>query len=128
MGVDSVTGASVAALGFKGEPKRKLRFGVSQGARTVTPNELASRRGTGMAAGVTLGGSYAPGDGYIDAPRNVLAYTAALTAHRVDVREHCAFTGLRFSGGRVVAGLLARVGAQQVVHEDQVFREARVRV
>ena len=59
-------------------------------------------RNTGMAPGVTLGASYAPGDGYIDAPRNVLAYTAALTAHRVDVRERCAFTGLRTTGGRVV--------------------------
>jgi sarcosine oxidase, subunit beta len=59
-------------------------------------------RNTGMAPGVTLGASYAPGDGYIDAPRNVLAYTAALTAHGVDVREHCTFTGLRTAGGRVV--------------------------
>jgi sarcosine oxidase subunit beta len=59
-------------------------------------------RDTGLAPGVTLGGSYAPGDGYINAPRNVLAYTAALTAHRVDIREHCAFTGLRVSDGRVV--------------------------
>lgn len=59
-------------------------------------------RDTGMAPGVTLGGSYAPGDGYINAPRNVLAYTAALTAHGVDVRERCAFTGLRVTGGRVV--------------------------
>jgi sarcosine oxidase subunit beta len=58
--------------------------------------------GTGLAPGVTLGASYAPGDGYIDAPRNVLAYTAALTAHRVQVRERCAFTGLRTAGGRVV--------------------------
>ncbi len=49
-----------------------------------------------------MGASYAPGDGYIDAPRNVLAYTAALVAHGVDVRERCAFTGLRTSGGRVV--------------------------
>ncbi len=57
---------------------------------------------TGIAPGATLGASYAPGDGYIDAPRNVLAYTAALTAHRVDVRERCAFTGLRTEGGRVV--------------------------
>src|SRR6187455_526874 len=40
-------------------------------------------RTTGLARGVTLGASYAPGDGYIDAPRNVLAYTAALIAHRV---------------------------------------------
>src|SRR6476469_5637883 len=59
-------------------------------------------RRTGLAQGATLGASYAPGDGYIDAPRNVLAYTAALTAHGVDVRERCAFTGLRTSGGRVV--------------------------
>jgi glycine/D-amino acid oxidase-like deaminating enzyme len=57
---------------------------------------------TGMAQGATLGASYAPGDGYIDAPRNVLAYTAALTAHKVDVRERCKFTGLRTEGGRVV--------------------------
>jgi sarcosine oxidase, subunit beta len=59
-------------------------------------------RNTGMAPGVTLGASYAPGDGYIDAPRNVLAYTAALTAYGVDVRERCKFTGLRTQGGRVV--------------------------
>ena len=37
-----VASAAVAALSFRGEPKRKLRFGVSQGARTVTPPELAS--------------------------------------------------------------------------------------
>jgi glycine/D-amino acid oxidase-like deaminating enzyme len=59
-------------------------------------------RQTGLASGATLGASYAPGDGYIDAPRNVLAYTAALTAHGVDVRERCMFTGLRTAGGRVV--------------------------
>ncbi|BBX01055.1 sarcosine oxidase subunit beta [Mycolicibacterium moriokaense] len=59
-------------------------------------------RDTGLAPGVTLGASYAPGDGYIDAPRNVLAYTAALTACGVEVRERCSFTGLRTAGGRVV--------------------------
>jgi sarcosine oxidase subunit beta len=59
-------------------------------------------RQTGLAPGATLGASYAPGDGYIDAPRNVLAYTAALTAHGVAVRERCTFTGLRTAGGRVV--------------------------
>lgn len=67
----------------------------------LSSEELDSR-GTGLAPGSTMGASYAPGDGYIDAPRNVLAYTAALTAHGVDVRERCAFTGLRTSGGRVV--------------------------
>ncbi len=59
-------------------------------------------RDTGMAPGVTLGGSYAPGDGYINAPRNVLAYAAALTAHNVVVRERCAFTGLRVANGHVI--------------------------
>jgi sarcosine oxidase subunit beta len=59
-------------------------------------------RQTGLAPGATLGASYAPGDGYIDAPRNVLAYTAALTACGVDVRERCTFTGLRTASGRVV--------------------------
>jgi sarcosine oxidase subunit beta len=59
-------------------------------------------RHTGLAPGVTIGASHAPGDGYIDAPRNVLAYTAALVAHGVDIRERCRFTGLRTEGGRVV--------------------------
>ena len=43
---------------------------------------------------MTMGGSYAPGDGYIDPPRNVLAYTAALFTSGVRVLEHTAFTGL----------------------------------
>jgi sarcosine oxidase subunit beta len=54
-----------------------------------------------MARGQTLGGSYAPGDGYVDPPRNVLAYTAALFTSGVRVHERTAFTGLRQSGGRV---------------------------
>jgi len=59
------------------------------------------RRATGLAPGVALGASYAAGDGYLDAPRNVLAYTAALVHLGVDVRERCAFTGLRVVDGRV---------------------------
>ncbi len=51
-----------------------------------------------MAPGSTKGGSYAPGDGYIDPPRNVLAYTAALFTAGVDVRERTAFTALTDSG------------------------------
>ncbi len=64
-------------------------------------DELDARH-TGMAKGVTMGASFAPGDGYLDAPRNVLAYTAALAVSGVDVRERCAFTGLRTGGGRVI--------------------------
>ena len=74
-------------------------------------------RGTGVASGVTMGASYAPGDGYLDASRNVLAYTAALIAHRVDVRERCAFTGLRTSSGRVtgVETAAGPIATEQVV-------------
>jgi sarcosine oxidase subunit beta len=60
------------------------------------------RRATGLAPGATRGASYAAGDGYIDAPRNVLAYTAALVALGVEVREHRSFTGLRVEGSRAV--------------------------
>ena len=38
-----------------------------------------------MAPGQTLGASYAAGDGYLDPPRNVLAYTAALFSAGVQV-------------------------------------------
>jgi sarcosine oxidase, subunit beta len=55
-----------------------------------------------MAPGQTLGASYAPGDGYIDPPRNVLAYTAALFTAGVRVCERTAFTGLAVEGGQVV--------------------------
>jgi len=74
-------------------------------------------RGTGLAPGITLGASYAAGDGFIDAPRNVLAYTAALTAYRVEVRERCSFTGLLTAGGRVtgVATSAGPIAAGHVV-------------
>jgi sarcosine oxidase subunit beta len=54
-----------------------------------------------MAPRQTWGGPYAPGDGYLDPARNVLAYTAALFSSGVEVRERTAFTGLVTSGGRV---------------------------
>jgi sarcosine oxidase, subunit beta len=67
----------------------------------LSSDDLDARH-TGLAPGATMGSSYAPGDGYIDAPRNVLAYTAALVATGVDVRERCAFTGLRTDRGKVI--------------------------
>ncbi len=54
-----------------------------------------------LAPGRTLGASYAAGDGYIDPPRNVLAYTAALFTAGVEVQERTAMTGLVVAGGRV---------------------------
>lgn len=91
------TAAEVAQAHERIALQRKLGLDVEW----WSADEIESRD-TGLASGSTLGASYAPGDGYIDAPRNVLAYTAALTVFGVDVRERCAFTGIRVSGGRVV--------------------------
>jgi sarcosine oxidase subunit beta len=57
---------------------------------------------TGMAKGACLGASYAPGDGYIEPPRNVLAYTAALVDAGVPIVERTRFSGLDVAGGKVV--------------------------
>src|SRR3954465_13790292 len=56
---------------------------------------------TGMSEGVALGASYAAEDGYIDPPRNVLAYTAALVDADVRVIEHTRFVGLDVTGDGV---------------------------
>jgi sarcosine oxidase subunit beta len=54
-----------------------------------------------MSRGRTLGSSYAPGDGFIDPPRNVLAYTSALVSSGVEVYEGRAFTGFETTGAEV---------------------------
>jgi sarcosine oxidase subunit beta len=66
----------------------------------VEPGELDAAN-PAMAPGSTRGGSFAPGDGYIDPPRNVLAYTTALFTSGVRVLERTAFTGLLRAGSRV---------------------------
>ena len=75
---------------------------LSLDVRWVGPDELDDLN-PAMAPGRTMGGSYAPGDGYIDPPRNVLAYTAAMLTAGVDVRERTAFQGLTSASGAVVA-------------------------
>ena len=96
--------------------RRRGRRRRTRGSRCSRPSGSTSggssrtsstRCNPAVAPGRTLGSSYAPGDGYIDPPRNVLAYTAALVSSGVDVREGTAFTGLRTDGGRV-AGRGAR--------------------
>ena len=55
------------------------------------------------------GGSYVATDGAIDPPRNVRAYSLAMQAAKVEIRERTAFTGLRTAptagGGRRVTGV-----------------------
>jgi len=71
-----------------------------------------------MAPGLTLGGTYHSGDGYLDPPRNVVAYAVALAHDGVHVAERTTFLGLdRDAAGRV-AGVRSSAGdiaAPQVI-------------
>ena len=71
-----------------------------------------------MRPGQTLGGTFAAGDGYIDPPRNVLAYATALSQAGVQIAERTAFTGLDTRGGRVVA---VRTAAGNIATETVIL-------
>jgi sarcosine oxidase subunit beta len=78
----------------------EMQRGVGLDVRWVEPSEFDAMN-PAVAPGRTLGSSYSASDGYIDPPRNVLAYTAALVAAGVRVRERTAFTGLLVDAGHV---------------------------
>lgn len=69
--------------------------------RWVGPDEFDDLN-PAVRPGRTLGASYAAEDGYLDPPRNVLAYTTALATSGVRVCEGAAFTGLRRAYGTVM--------------------------
>ncbi len=77
-----------------------MQRGLGLDVRWVDSDEFDAMNPT-MSPDATLGASYAPGDGYIDPPRNVLAYTAALFACGVEISEHTTFTGMSTRRGRV---------------------------
>ncbi len=66
----------------------------------VGPDEVDARN-PAMAPGRTRGASYFAGDGWIDPPRNVLAYATVLATSGVTVWERTTLTGLVTSAGRV---------------------------
>ena len=76
--------------------------------RWVDPNE-AVRLDSNLAASSIRGASYAPNDGCIDPVRNVRAYILAMQSSGVELREHCALTGLETTrsgaGSRLTAVL-----------------------
>jgi len=102
--------------------------------RWLEPEEF-DRLNPAVAPGLTLGSSYAPGDGWIDPPRNVLAYTAAIVTAGVDVREGVAFagllgdsrqvTGVRTSRGDIATERVVLTGGPQLA---DVGRAAGVRI
>jgi sarcosine oxidase subunit beta len=99
----------------KARIQMQQRLGLD--VRWVGPDELDALN-PAMAPGRTMGASYAPGDGYVDPPRNVLAYTAALFTSGVDVRERTAFTGLATAAGAVVG---VRTSADRITTDHVVL-------
>jgi sarcosine oxidase, subunit beta len=77
--------------------------------RWLDAAEATATVGT-LAAGGHRGGSYIETDGHIDPPRNVRAYSLAMQAAGVVLRERTAFVGLRLDGSRVV-GVETSAGA-----------------
>lgn len=111
LGVDSgfvAQGYFMPCFSEPGVAEARTRIAMQQGlgldVRWVGPDELDDLN-PAMNRGLTLGGSYAPGDGYVDPPRNVLAYTAALFTSGVRVCERTAFEGLERTGGRATGVL-----------------------
>jgi sarcosine oxidase, subunit beta len=90
------TAAEVSAAQARLAMQRDLGLDV----RWLDPAEVGQLNPT-LAPGVTLGGTYCAHDGYLHPPRNVAAYTHALAASGVTVREHTEVTGLITAGGQV---------------------------
>ena len=66
--------------------------------RWLGPDEAADTVGT-LATEGHRGGSFRDGDGFVDPPRNVRAYSLAMQAAGIELREGTAFTGLRTADG-----------------------------
>jgi sarcosine oxidase subunit beta len=64
------------------------------------------------------GGSYRDGDGHVDPPRNVRAYSLAMQACGVELRERTAFTGLRIASDGRVTGVETSRG---MIETDRVL-------
>jgi sarcosine oxidase subunit beta len=77
-----------------------MQQGVGLDVTWVTSDEFDAMN-PNVAPGMTLGSSYSAGDGYIDPPSNVLAYTAAMVMAGVEVYEATTFTALTIDDGAV---------------------------
>jgi sarcosine oxidase, subunit beta len=90
------TAEDVAAAHERMEMQNALGLSV----RWLEPGQLDALNPT-LASGRTLGGTYCAEDGYLNPPRNVLAYAVALVTVGVEVREREACVGLTTQGDTV---------------------------
>jgi sarcosine oxidase subunit beta len=78
-----------------------MQRGEGLDVRWLAPGEAVALVPT-LAPDGHRGGSFLATDGAIDPPRNVRAYSLAMQAAGVDLRERTALRGLRMDGSRVV--------------------------
>src|SRR5712691_1973985 len=98
------TDADVAAAAGR----MAMQTGLGLDVRWLEPAEVDELNPT-LAAGLTLGGTYCPDDGYLTPPRNVTAYAVALATSGVLVRERVSFTSL-ITDGDTVTGAQTSAG------------------
>jgi len=98
------TDADVAAAAGR----MAMQTGLGLDVRWLEPAEVDELNPT-LAAGLTLGGTYCPDDGYLTPPRNVTAYAVALATSGVQVRERVSFTSL-ITDGDTVTGAQTSAG------------------
>ncbi len=105
--------ATTAAEERAGRARVAMQRDTGLDVRWVDAGE-AHRLDPTLAAGGHRGGSYLATDGYVDPPRNVRAYSLAMQAGGVSLRERCAFLGLRTAvargGRRRVTGVETTAG------------------
>jgi sarcosine oxidase subunit beta len=92
--------------------RRRVAMQQAEGLADVSwldPAAATSVAGT-LAPDGHRGGSYRSGDGAIDPPRNVRAYSLAMQRAGVELREGVAFTGLRLDDRGAVTGVTTSEG------------------
>lgn len=101
-------GYLILAVTVEDERAGRERVAMQQAAgltdvRWLSGDEAVAMIGT-LSPDGHRGGSYRDGDGFIDPPRNVRAYSLAMQSGGVDLRERTAFEGLRTTedGSRVI--------------------------
>jgi sarcosine oxidase, subunit beta len=101
-------GYLILAVTEDDERAARERIAMQQAAgladvRWLTADEAAALSGTLSPVG-HRGGTYREGDGHVDPPRNVRAYSLVMQAAGIELRERTAFTGLRLTddGARVI--------------------------
>ncbi|MBV9792714.1 MAG: FAD-binding oxidoreductase [Actinobacteria bacterium] len=111
-----------------------MQTGLGLPVRWLEPDEVDALNPT-LAPGLTRGGTFCAEDGYITPPRNVTAYTVALTLSAVHVFEKVQFeqlltengrvTGVRTSAGPVQTGRVVLTGGPKLA---EVGRRAGIRI